>query len=290
MKKQNLLCLILIVVCLGVFVGYRAMSALSADTQAPTITDSGNMPQVSVLEDSSALLAGLTARDDRDGDVTASMLVESVRLADTDGTIDVTCAAFDSAGNVSRLTRQARYTDYQSPRFSLDQPLIFPQGSGFDVLAILGAEDTLDGDIRHRIRATSLDDTAISTLGSHSVQFRVTNSLGDTAQLVLPVEVYTPGTYALSLRLTDYLIYLPRGSAFTARDYLSAATQGTQTVSLENGNPAGYAVKITGTVDIATPGVYTVDYLVTYTAVNQASPENSLIYTGFTRLIVVVEE
>lgn len=289
MKKQNWLLLFAAVVCLAVFFGYQAVASLSADTQPPSITVSDDIPMLSVLDADAALLTGLTATDDRDGDVSASLLVESVRLKDSDGTVEVTCAAFDSAGNVAKITRQAQYTDYRSPRFSLNQPLLFTYGSSFDVLDLLDATDVLDGDIQHRIRATSLDDTSVSSLGSHKLQFRVTNSLGDTVTLVLPVEVYTSGTYDLGLTLSDYLVYLDRGSAFDARSYLLSATQGVQTVSLQGTTPANYSVQITGNVDTATAGVYTVDYLVTHTIVNETTPENSRIYTGFTRLIVVVE-
>lgn len=289
MKKQNWLYFLLILLTLAVLLGYQAMSRLSADTQAPVITVSGEMPRVSVLDEEDALLSGVTAADNVDGDVTASLLVESLRLRDPDGTVDVACAAFDKAGNVARLTRQAQFTDYTSPRFSLSQPLLFTQSSNFDVLSIISAQDTLDGNIQHRIRATSLDDTAVSTLGSHELQFRVTNSLGDTVELVLPVEVYSTNTYDMTLTLSDYLIYLEKGSHFDARSYLISATENLTSVSLSGSTPANYAVKITGTVDTATPGVYAVDYVVTHTLANTQNPENSRVYTGFTRLIVVVE-
>lgn len=289
MKKQRFLMILLAILCLVAFFAYRAKGSLSADTQPPVIRESGNPPELSVTDGEEALLSGLTARDDTDGNVTNSLIVESVRLADADGTVSVTCAAFDRAGNVAKFTRQARYTDYESPRFSLSQPLLFPQGSSFDVLDIVGAQDVLDGDIQHRIRATSLDESSVSAIGSHQVQFRVTNSLGDTVSLTLPVEVYASGTYSMALRLSSYLVYLEPGSSFSARNYLLSATLNSETVSLENTTPANYSVSVIGTVDTNTPGVYAVDYLVSYTVVNEISPENSRVYTGFTRLIVVVE-
>lgn len=289
MKKMNILIILLAVLCLVGFFAYRTLNDLSADTRPPVIQESGEGPEVSVTDGYEALLSGLTATDDRDGNVTDSLLVESVRLTDGDGTISVTCAAFDSAGNVAKFTRQARYTDYRSPRFSLRQPLLFAQGSGFDVLDIVSAQDVLDGDIQHRIRATSLDESSISSSGSHSVQFRVTNSLGDTASLTLPVEVYSSGTYTMGLSLSEYLVYLEKGSSFDARSYLMSATLNSESISLKNNTPFNYSVKITQAVDTATPGVYPVDYLVTYTVTDTLKPESSQVYTGFTRLIVVVE-
>lgn len=289
MKKWNILIIFLVALCLAGFFAYRALDSLSTDTQPPVIRESGEMPEISVTDGKEALLSGLTATDNRDGDVTGSLLVESVRLVDEDGTISVTCAAFDGAGNVAKITRQAKYTDYESPRFSLSWPLLFLQGSNFDVLSIVSAQDGLDGDIQHRIRATSLDETSISTTGTHQVQFRVSNSLGDTASLTLPVEVYPTGTYNMGLSLSSYLVYLDTGSSFDARSYLTSATVNLETVSLKNNTPFNYSVKITQAVDTATSGVYPVDYLVTYTVADSLKPENSQVYTGFTRLIVVVE-
>lgn len=289
MKKQRFFMILLAILCLVAFFAYRAMGSLSADNQPPVIRESGDPPELSVTDGDAALLSGLTARDDVDGNVTDSLIVESVRLADADGTVNVTCAAFDRAGNVAKFTRQARYTDYESPRFSLSQPLLFSQGSSFDVLDIVGAQDVLEGDIQHRIRATSLDESSVSAIGSHQVQFRVTNSLGDTVSLTLPVEVYASGTYSMALKLSHYLVYLEPGSSFSARNYLLSATLNSETVSLENTTPDNYSVSVIGTVDTHTPGVYAVDYLVSYTVVNEISPENSRVYTGFTRLIVVVE-
>lgn len=289
MKKRNWLLLLLIGLCLTLFIGYRIMDRLNTDTQAPQITFTEESMQFSVQDPKDVLLQGVTAADNRDGDVSASMVVERVTLTDADGSILIKYAAFDRAGNVAKAERSAKYTDYESPRFSLSAPLFFAENSNFDVLDVIGAADALDGNIRHRIRTTSLDDSSVATLGSHEVEFRVTNSLGDTARLTLPVEVYPTGTYTMDVALTDYLIYLETGSHFNANQYLSSVTRNRETVSLRTGTPRNYAVKITGDVDTRTPGVYVVNYAVTYTVVNELNPENSQVSTGCSRLIVVVE-
>ena len=284
MKKWKSICLVLIVLCLAAFYGYRAVDRITTDTQAPQITMSGQL-QVSVQDPKTALLQGVTAQDKIDGDVTASLVVERVRLADSDGTVNVTYAAFDKAGNVAKAERQVQYTDYESPRFSLSGPLAFPQNSGFDVLSVVRVEDTLDGDITHRVRATSLDQNSITAAGTHDVEFRVTNSLGQTVKLVLPVEIYPAGSYQGSLKLTDYLIYLPAGAQFDAKSYLSQYTLGTDTTVLNGSLPGDFSLRTTGSVDTGTPGVYSVAYEVTY---NKADGVNSA-YTGYSKLIVVVE-
>lgn len=289
MKIRRWPYLLLILLCLLLFGVYRAVGQLRADTQAPKISIDSQLLQVSVTDDKSALLQGVSAKDNVDGDVTASLVVESTRLLEKDGTITVTYAAFDKAGNVAKASREVQYTDYASPKFSLTGPLVFVQDSNFDVLSVINAQDVLDGNIQHRIRATSLDETSIAMLGNHQVQFRVTNSLGDTVEQVLPVEVYPAGTYDAALTLTQYLIYLPTGSAFRAEDYLGEFTLNRETTSLRSGLPLNYSLRTTGAVDAQTPGVYPVAYTVTYARVNEANPDNSQHYSGYSKLIVVVE-
>lgn len=289
MKKRKWPLLLAIIACLALYFGYRTVDRLRTDQTPPQITFSDEKAEFSVLDPRDVLLQGVTAADNRDGDVTASVVVERVTLTDPDGSILVKYAAFDGSGNVTKATREAKYTDYESPRFSLSAPLLFSNAANFDILTVIGATDTLDGDIRHRIRATSLDGTNITTQGSHQAEFRVTNTLGDTARLTLPVDVAPAGLYTMDVELSKYLIYLETGTAFDAERYLESVTRVGNTVSLRGGTPRNYAVKITGDVDTHTPGVYAVDYTVTHTIVNESNPANNQISTGRSRLIVIVE-
>lgn len=290
MKNKKWPYLLLIALCLVIFAVYQAVTRIRADTEAPKITVDTQPLQVSVQDDKSALLQGVTARDSRDGDVTASLLVENVQLLDKDGTIAVTYAAFDKAGNVAKAEREAQYTDYESPKFSLSAPLVFAQNTNFDILSVIGAQDAVDGDIQHRIRATSLDETSVATLGSHKVQFRVTNSLGDTVEQVFPVEVYSAGTYEAGLTLTQYLVYLSVGSNFRAESYLGEFTLNQETTTFHGSLPDNFSLRTSGKVNTKTPGVYSVSYTVTYTPeYEDRIPTIQQKYTGYSKLIVVVE-
>ena len=282
MKKLNWISLLLIILFVAALAGYRTVGRLRSDTKAPVITVDDRLLELSSGEPRSALLQGVSASDDTDGDVTDTLVVESVRLLRSDGTVTVTYAAFDAAGNVAKTSREVRFTDYESPRFSLSRPLLFTHNNSYDILSIIQAEDMLDGNISHRIRATVLDEVSDGYAGTHDVQFRVTNSLGDTVELVLPVEVYTPGIFEADLSLTEYLIYLKQGDSFNARSYLERFTLGRETTNLSSGIPEGMKLLVSGKVDTGVPGVYVVDYEVTGEQVNQ-------IYTAYSRLIVIVE-
>lgn len=228
------------------------------------------------------LLQDIVALDDRDGDVTDSVLVEQIGNIDDSNCVQVIYVAFDGAGNVSKFQRAVRLADYTGPRFTLDEPLNFVYGTGFDPLKLVGAEDLIDGDIRHRVKATLMDEVAISAEGTHNVLFRVTNSLSDTEQLVLPVEVYYAGRYDAQLFLTDYLVYLPLNGTFSPESYLEEYRVYGQAMDLKGGVPEGLSLTIDGQVNTNQPGVYAVRYTMSSTRGNQTS-------CGYTRLIVVVE-
>lgn len=285
MKKRTWIYLVLIVLCIGVQAAYLAMDRISTDQRAPEITFGAQLPAVSVLEPASAFLQGVTASDNMDGDVTDSLVVESVKLLDSDGTVELTYAAFDAAGNVAKAQKQAKYTDYESPRFSVSKSLAFAQNTNTDLFNIAKATDMVEGDISHRIRITSLDQSSLTVPGIHDVELQVSNSLGDTVKLVVPVEVYQAGDYDATVELTDYLVYVSAGSEFRAKDYLSAYVRANDRVSMRNGVPSEYSLYISGEVDTDTPGVYPVSYRITEFPKNSADKA----YVGYTKLIVVVE-
>lgn len=289
MKKKSWLLLIPIAACVILFLGYCAVDRISTDMSAPEIQVNGEMMSVSVNDPREVLLQGITASDNRDGDVTDSIVVENIRLLSSDGLVNVGYAAFDSEGNVAKADRNVQYTDYISPRFTLSEPMMFAENTNFDVLSVINAQDLLDGDITHRIRATSMAEGSITQLGTHNVEFRVTNSLNETVKLIIPVEVYTAGAYEAKLTLTDYLVYIEAGSYFDEESYLDTFSRGSNKTYLKNGLPYNYSLLTEGEVDTSTPGVYCVDYSVTYTIPNQLSYDMSQSYTGHSKLIVVVE-
>jgi hypothetical protein len=280
--KKHLISLVLTLVCVGACCLYLLIDQKRTDTQPPVISFGEEMLEISTKDPQKLLLQGVTAQDKVDGDVTASLVVESLELLDPDGTIRVTYAAFDKAGNVTKAVRQAKFTDYESPRFSLSQSLTFAYNSGFDIFRMIRAQDALDGDISHRIRVTSLDESSVTTMGLHQVELRVSNSLGETVKLVIPVEVYAAGSYEATLKLKEYLIYLPAGETLDAESYLDVFSRSGNSVALANGLPEGYSLDMKSDVQPDVPGVYTVEYRVTQTA-------GVGTYTGYAKLIVVVE-
>ena len=100
-----------------------------------------------------------------------------------------------------------------------------------------------------------LEEGTISYLGTHYVQFQVTNSLGDTEMKVFPVEVYSGDMYNAQLTLNQYMVYLPKGAAFTPERYLKNFILLGEEVDLTTGLPEDFSLKTKGTVQTQYPGV-----------------------------------
>lgn len=283
-KRKNsavILCAAAVVLCMAATLLYTAFFVWPDDTTPPVITIASEELAVSVHDDDAALLAGVTALDDRDGDVTADILVQGVSNFDGE-TVVVTYAAFDAAGNVSKTMRTLRYTDYEPPRISQNAALVFSSALGSDVLSQLSAMDVIDGDISSQLKANLVSDSgSLTNPGTHQVEFRVTNSLGDTTYLTLPVDVYSAGSYNAQVVLKDYLVYVPRGADFSPSAYLVGLNVGFLDEVIDERSVLN--IKTQNDVNTNIPGVYSVRYTVSY-------QRGSVEYVGYTRLNVVVEE
>lgn len=258
-------------------IGYSIHKKNATGGASPEIHFAQDVLEVPTSADEAALLEGVTATDPEDGDVTDSIMVENLsRFTDKD-TIEVTYVAYDSQNHVSRAERTVRFTDYASPRFTFGAPMVFMSKNVSDLLNKVGATDAIDGNISVKVHA-SFDDTTstLATVGEHDVNLSVTNTLGDTARLTVPVKVVEDVTHAELIPLKAYLVYLDQGAAFDAKSYLTSTDQAASVD--KHGKDDGY-IQIKSGVDMKKPGVYAVDY----SLIKNDST------TAITRLIVVVE-
>jgi len=230
---------------LAAFAATRLYTMFRLDRTPPVITCDSEVVEVGVDYTDADLLAGVTAVDDRDGDISHAILVKSVSQLITADTAKVTYLAIDSSNNLSTHSRTVRYTDYEKPRFSLSQPLLFQAGGSVRVLNRLKATDVVDGDLSAAIRVTSQNvDTLLA--GEYSITVQVTNSLGDLESLTLPL-VLTPGPVEQSVKLSEYIVYLHTGERFDPAAWITAPA-----------DPAN--LRVEHQVDTNTPGTYTVSY------------------------------
>ena len=255
---MKLLKIILISLLITVVVLYGStilMQRLSGKDQGPEISCPEGILSVSVRDSEAVLLEGVTANDKQDGDLTSRIQILSISKLITNNTAKVTYLVFDSHGNMDTLVRQIRYSDYNRPVFAIKRPLIYAKNEAIALLDRLQVTDVIDGDITGSVRVSALSATADSDI--YTVSLQVTNSMGDTSRLTVPVVLQDNTTYCPDITLSSYLIYMNIGENFHAQDYLTGVTtmEGAADVS---------GVQITSSVDNSTAGTYYVYYRYPY--------------------------
>ena len=291
MNKLRIASVLICIVCVLMYWGYNYYDAKSTDTNGPVIEMESEEISVSIEDGREALLQGITATDEKDGDVTDSVVIESVSRFINDRKV-VTYAAFDRDRNVGKATREVVYTDYTSPKFSSKSGFRFPTGTT-SVLSDLKAKDCIDGDITSQIKVSPGFYLNATEPGLYKFQYQVANESGDVEYLPVTVELYDPSDIALvpQIYLSKYIVYTSVGKKVDAARSLDHVTIGagdyqfgdTSTYSSQYPTAGGTLTKSQITVDDSkvdydTPGTYEVTYRM------KVNDEN----IGTNRLIVVV--
>lgn len=300
MRRTRIFSVIVFVIAVVAFGVFQFRERVLTDQSGPSITMEEESITVSVDADEAALLEGISAVDKKDGDVTDSLMVESLSNFTAKNTRTLTFAASDSDGHVVKGKREIVYSDYESPRFSLENPLQFQVGVD-NILEDVRAKDLLDGDVTTRIKISNDHTLTADEEGEYPMEFTVANSAGDIAKLPVTVTIYTAEEKSKQpqIELSDYLVYTPVGKELDLWDYVEKITLGgneferTEEGSLrtESGEEVYGQISITEDevsieedVDYHTPGTYEVTYQFTYEFSEQEDR------TGEVRLIVVVTD
>lgn len=251
MKNLERVTVIVFVAVLAVFIGLKAYTRMAVDTTPPQISCDTDTIDISVADPESVLLQGVTAKDDRDGDLTGSIMVKGVTNLLSGNTARVSYIVFDSSNNMATCQRTIRYTDYEKPRFALSQPLIYPEGGPVMVLDKLSAADSAGEDISGNISIVS-QNIDIYTAGRYFLTAQVSNSQGDIESVTLPVIISSAKKQLVELK--EYLVYIDQGAGFNSGSYVS---------SVKDSSGAAYDtshLSVEGQVDTSVPGTYYVSY------------------------------
>lgn len=288
MKRLRVFCLILLV-CAAISVGYCKVKQFhGVDKTGPLIRMDETNLEISVKDEADILQKGVTALDTKDGDVTNSIVVESVSDFLTDGRRIVTLAAFDSDGHVGKAERLIKYKDYEHPRYKLKAAMNFPTGSDA-FLESVSVTDVLDGDLTNAVKFSQGTEIMTDVPGNYKAKLEVTNSAGDTAYLPITITIYDSSSFSQTpqIGLKSYIKYVPKGKKLDLSEFLDTVTLYGTEYEIVPG--AGMTADSIGKekimisdkeVDYDKPGVYEAEY-------TMKSEEGKL---GRTRLIVVVEE
>ena len=286
MRRIRLAVVGIFVLSLIAFIVFNIVNRVTTDSTPPVITSESDTVTVSVAAEESELLAGLTAADDEDGDLTGEIMISSMSNFTEPGKRTVSYVVFDASNNASTLTRNLEYTDYTAPQIKLTQPLRYGLNEMEDASLTenMSVQDCLDGDITQQIRATFNDSSYIAMAGEYGITVQVSNSAGDTCSVPLTVTVTDPAEESGKYypMLSDYIVYAPVGGYVDLTSLLIGLENSSTQYLFADANPSApggiESVAIGGAVDYNTPGTYTVDYQ--FTSASGA--------TGTTKLAVVV--
>ena len=228
MKKARV---ILGVLCLITLIGggiYFFRSQKEEDNESPVLKAETESITVSINATDQELIEGITAVDNKDGDVSDSILIENIEKKQDGANNEflITYVAFDSSNNHGSLTRTLFYEDYVKPHFVLNQLLRFPDNKKVSLLDYFKAEDCLDGDITPFITLEADDALLQDKLqrGFYEIKLSVTNSVGDTAEVPFEVDIYENSYEEQSRRpeivLKQYITYIKQGEGLDTKAYL----------------------------------------------------------------------
>ncbi len=237
----------------------------------PVLNSDVDMLEISVEDEKDALMRGLFAYDQTDGDLTDKIMVASTSHFTEPGVVNVKYVVFDAHNNSATLTRKVKYVDYQSPRFHLEKAPVYIKGERFDLLNHIKVEDDLEGDIAGNIRVLA---NAVSNYmtGNFPITLQITNAYGDRAQITLMVTYLEKADTTVDIKLKQYILYLQEGATFDPEAQIAhAIAPGNQSIPFEN-------IEVGGTLDVNTPGTYHLTY--SYADGNNRGQTNLTVVVG----------
>lgn len=256
MRIIRTLLIVFSIVAAGVFAISELIEFTNRDTTEPQITAETDTIEVTSEYTREDLMQGIFAWDEKEGDLTSEVIISPLSRFIDKGVCSLTYVVFDSSNQSATLTRNVKFTDYHSPRFTLSEPLVFKEEEGTyeELLDRLGAEDVLEGDRSDWIIRTD-SDVNFQKQGNYSITFEVSNSLGDSSSAILPVHVVS--NQNVKITLSDNIVYITTGQKLTPKKYIAEVT------ASDGSKIDANKVNISSEVDINTAGCYEVKYQVT---------------------------
>jgi hypothetical protein len=241
--------------------GIVSTDICGADLVPPAITLLGDA-DVTVECGTTYTDAGATATDNRDGDLTASIVVDNPVNAAATGDYTVTYNVKDAAGNAAvEVTRAVHVTDTIAPVITLlgDEEVTMQCGSAY-VDAGATANDSCAGDLSQAIAVSGAVNTAV--LGDYTLTYNVSDPSNNAAVAVTRV-VHVVDTTAPVITLVGN----PDVSIQCGSQYVEAGATAFDSCS----GDLTANVAISGAVTPAALGDYVITYNVSDTNGNAAA-------------------
>lgn len=285
-RFRAVICVLFIISCISL-TSYLLEKHLFVDHMPPEISIDKESITVSVKAGDEELLKGVTAWDDRDGDITDAIRISSKSHFIEKGRRNVTYVVFDKANQSASAERTIVYEDYVSPKIYLDKPLRFSvnEARNANFYQYVRAEDCLFGDMSRKIRISLAEEWYDMEPGEYAFTARVSNDAGDICEVPMTAVIKDDSLIEVSKyypALSDYIVYTSVNQPLELKDYLTGVIRGNTTYLFGEGGltVTPDLIKISSEIDYSVPGIYEVEY--SYTSLEGI--------TAITKLYVVVEE
>ncbi len=229
---------------------------IGVTNQAPVISGAKESEIRLTVGDSFDPMAGITAQDREDGDITRNIKLK--------GTVDTSKAGFyqlsytvtDSHGAEGRAFQSVQVVTVNTPPVLQGVgPLSVEQGSHFDPRKGVTAFDKEDGNLSYNVQIAGSVNTRVP--GSYTLTYSVRDRQGEQVTVARTVTVTEKGDSNNTLPEIRGVgpATISQGASFDPRTGVSA-------IDKEDGN-LSHSLRITGRVNSHVPGTYTLTYSVT---------------------------
>ncbi|MBC1792341.1 immunoglobulin-like domain-containing protein [Listeria booriae] len=223
-------------------------------------------------------MAGVTASDTEDGDVTSNIIVTANDVnVNQEGTYHVSYSVTDSDDNTTTKTITVTVTSNDAPVITaVDKTL--KKGASFDPMAGVTASDTEDGNMTGNVTVTA-NDVDTSAVGTYHVTYSVTDSDGNTTTKTITVTVTSNDAPVITA--SDKT--LKKGASFNPMAGVSAS-------DTEDGNLTNSVSVTANDVDTSAVGTYHVTYSVTDSDGNTTTKTITVTVTSNDAPVIVASD
>lgn len=246
MKKKGLF-ILLGLICIAVVGGSGALFITRDKTGPKIIVSEDREIAYGTDSDKKVLLDGVTAIDEKDGDVSDSLRVESVQNNE-DGSLKVTYSAVDDSNNVTKLTCKVETLNQKNSDEDAQEETTEASEENQEENQENTQQDEEDKEAQNQEEAN---------------QEEVDDSDSDTDAAIAALPEGSP-----QLRLSTHQVELQVGASFQYMDYIESISD-----DKDETNELYRKIYLTGEVNTSQAGNYEISYYVTDSDKNQSNIE-----------------
>lgn len=246
MKKKGLF-ILLGLICIAVVGGSGALFITRDKTGPKIIVSEDREIAYGTDSDKTVLLDGVTAIDEKDGDVSDSLRVESVQNNE-DGSLEVTYSAVDDSNNVTKLTCKVETLNQKNSDEDAQEET---------------TEASEENQEENQENTQQYEEDKEAQNQEEANQEEVDDSNSDTDAAIAALPEGSP-----QLRLSTHQVDLQVGASFQYVDYIESISD-----DKDETNELYRKIYLTGEVNTSQAGNYEISYYVTDSDKNQSNIE-----------------